>query len=93
MKSPKLSTDVVPIAEFKGKASQWLRRLRETAEPVVITHNGKPAAVMLSPGEYDRLSAHVQFLEPVAAGLADSEAGRTMTTAQMKKRFKARRSG
>ncbi len=91
MKSVKLSEDVVPIGEFKGKAAQWLRRLRAAGSPLVITQNGTPAAVMLSPREYDRIAEQIRFLESVAAGLADAEGGRTMTTAQLKKRLKARR--
>jgi len=91
MKSIKLETNVVSVADFKAHASRWFDRIREDGEPVVITHNGKPAAVVLSPAEYDRLGAQQRLLESVAAGLADAEAGRTMSTAELKKRLRARR--
>jgi len=37
MKSLQISEGIVPIAEFKGQAARWLRRLAETDRPVVIT--------------------------------------------------------
>ena len=61
MENPKLrppvqvSTNVVPIAEFKAHASQMLERIRENHHPILITQHGKAAAVVLSPEEFDRL--------------------------------------
>jgi hypothetical protein len=49
--------------------------------------------VLLSPAEYDRLQERQRFLESVAAGIKDADAGRTMTTAQLRRRLAARRSG
>ena len=89
----RVSQDVVPIGEFKAQASRWLGHARETGQPVLITQNGRPAAVLLSPVEYDRLQERQRFLESIAAGLEDAEAGRTMTTSEVKRRLAARRRG
>ena len=91
MRPIKISEDIVPIGEFKAQAARWLKRAGETAQPVVITQNGKPAAVLLSPAEYDRLQDRQRFLESVAAGIEDAEAGRIMTTSELKARLAARR--
>ncbi|QRK10851.1 type II toxin-antitoxin system Phd/YefM family antitoxin [Archangium violaceum] len=48
--------DLLPIADFKARASEVVRRLREHRRPVVITQSGNPAAVLLSPEEFDRLT-------------------------------------
>lgn len=92
MKPLRISEDIVPIAQFKGEASRWLRRVTESKQPVVITLNGKPAGVLLSPAEFDRILERARFLESVAAGLADAEAGRVMSTAALRKRLAKRRS-
>jgi len=78
---------IVPIAEFKAQAPHVLRRLAETGEPILITQNGKPAAVLLAPAEFDRLQEREEFLESVASGLADAEAGRTISAAQLRRRL------
>jgi prevent-host-death family protein len=56
-----------------------LRRLREDGRAVVITQHGRPAGVLLAPEEYDRLREHDRFVSSVHEGLADAEAGRTIT--------------
>jgi len=89
--SPMWSPDGREIAEFKGQAAHWLRRLAETGEPVVITQNGRPAGVLLSPSEFDRLQERQRFLESIAKGLADAEAGRLMETRELKRRLVVKR--
>ena len=76
MKPLRVSRDIIPIARFKSQASRILRQLREDQRPIVVTQNGKPAAVLITPEELDRLQEHERFLTAVQEGLADSEADR-----------------
>lgn len=78
MKTLQVSEDILPIGKFKTRASQVLRKLREAQRPIVITQNGKPTAVLITPEEFDRLHERERFLEAVREGLADSEAGRVI---------------
>ena len=52
-----VSAGIVPLGEFKANAARFLRRLHESAAPMVITQNGRPAAVLLTPDAYDALVA------------------------------------
>lgn len=87
MKPLRVSQDIVPMAEFTGQAAHWFRRVAENNQLVVITQNGKPAGVLLSPAEFDRLVERERFLTDVAAGVADLNAGRTVTTDELKRRL------
>ena len=59
---------------------------------MVITQNGRPAGVLMSPADFDRLPERHRFLESVAAGIADAEAGRVMSTGELTRRLaRARR--
>ena len=91
MRALKVAEDIVPVGEFKGQAAHWLRHAAESGQPVVITQNGKPAGVLVSPREYDRLTERQRFLESVALGLADAEAGRTMNTKELLRQLEERR--
>ena len=91
MRAFKVAEDIVPVGEFKGQAARWLRHVAESGQPVVITQNGKPAGVLVSPSEYDRLTERQRFLESVALGLADAEAGRTMNTKELLRQLEERR--
>jgi prevent-host-death family protein len=85
MKPLHVSEDILPIADFKTRASEVVRQLRAHRRPVVITQSGKPAAVLLSPEEFDRLTYRARFMEAVGEGLADAEAGRVLTDAALGK--------
>lgn len=87
MKPLRVSQDIVPMAEFKGRAAHWFRRVAENNQPVVITQNGKPAGVLLSPAEFDRLVERARFLSDVTAGVADLDAGRVVTTQELERRL------
>lgn len=87
MRILRVSEDVVPVGQFKAQAKKWLARASQTGQPLIITQNGRPAAVMLSPAEYDRLTEHERFLASVSAGLADAEAGRLHTTDEVRRRL------
>ena len=71
-----MAEDIVPLADFKSRTSQLLRKMREDQRPLVITQNGKPAAVLITPEDFDRIRERERFVEAVSAGLADSAAGR-----------------
>ena len=75
--------DIIPIAELKANMSEIVRGLDERPRPLVVTLNGKPAAVVMSPREYDLLSYKSRFIEALSEGLADVEAGRTYDADQV----------
>ena len=55
MKEVQISDGIVPLGEFKAQAARLLKRIGESGQPMVITQNGRPAGVLLSPREYDRM--------------------------------------
>jgi prevent-host-death family protein len=69
--------DIIPIAELKANMSDIVRGLDARPRPLVVTLNGKPAAVVMSPKEYDLLAYQSRFVEAVRDGRADVEAGLT----------------
>jgi prevent-host-death family protein len=72
----KVSENIVPLSEFKAHAAEWLKKIARTGAPVIITQNGRAAAVLVSPGEFDELAERARFLRAVADGMADAEEGR-----------------
>jgi len=43
----------LPLAEAKAKLSRLVDRVEKTDEEVMITRNGRPVAILVSPDEYD----------------------------------------
>jgi len=85
-----VAEDIVPIAEFKSKISEVVRRLDGRPRPIVITLNGKPAAVVMSPREYDRLLYNQRLMASVADGLADDASDNVITTDELLARMRSR---
>lgn len=89
MKALKISQDVVTLAEFKSQAATLLERVGTSSQPLLITQNGKPAGVLLSPAEFDRIQEQetARFIASVDRGLIDVENGNVLTSAQAKSRL------
>ena len=85
MKPITLSQDIVSLSDFKNKASKMLNEIRRSRRPVVITQNGKAAAVLISPSDYDLLSEQVRFVDAVKRGLADVQNGRIISDSDLGK--------
>jgi len=91
VKEVQVSDGIIPLGEFKAQAAKFLKRLGESGQPMVITQNGRPAGVLVSPKEFDRIQERQRFVESIAAGMADAESGRVVDTAELKRRLKVRR--
>ena len=91
MKTISITNDIVPIAEFKTNISKWFKSLKATGHPLIITQNGKPAGVLLSPEDYDALVYKKSFLDSVGKGIADAESGKTLQTNEVRMALKTRR--
>ncbi len=76
MSNLQISEDILPLGQFKAHASRLLKSINNHNRSIVITQNGKPAAVVLSPSEFDRLNSQSHFMSAVQQGLNDEQAGR-----------------
>ena len=85
-----VADDIVPIGELKTHLSEKIRELRGRRRPLVVTQNGKAAAVMLAPEEFDRLATQARFVAAVQDGLADLDAGRVISDEDLGRRLDAR---
>jgi len=92
MKTFSVTNDIVPIAEFKKSISKWFKSLQDAGHPLIITQNGKPAGVLLSPNDYDELVYRKSFLDSVGRGISDAESGRTYRTEEVRAALAAKRS-
>ncbi len=66
---------IVPFTEARARLTELLDEVEARHEHVVITRNGRPAAVVLSTEEYEALEETLEILqdEETLAALRDSE--------------------
>ena len=74
----RVAEDIVPLSDFKARASELLKKISKTGAPIIITQNGRAAGVLLSPAEFDVLTERARFVNAVAEGIADIESNRVV---------------
>jgi prevent-host-death family protein len=73
-----ISRDIHPLTDFKRKTSDFLRQLKETGNPVVLTINGKAELVVQDAASYQRLfdlAERLETIEAVKEGIASADRG------------------
>ena len=86
-------TDVHPITEFKRCTPEFVKRLRETGRPEVLTIDGRGELIVQHAVAYQRLVELVERAEALAGvrrGLEDIHTGRTMTLDEFEGRLRKR---
>lgn len=87
-------TDTQSLAEVKAHLSAYVDRVESQHERVVITRNGRPAAMLISPDDLDALEDTLDLLsDPEAmAQIAEAEgdvaAGRVTTGDELRAKYR-----
>ena len=91
MKEISVLNDIVPLGEFKAELSKWMRSVQQSGQPVIITQNGRPAGVLLSPKDFDELRQSKLFIDSVRRGVEDASSGRVFDTERLRQELEKRR--
>ena len=87
----------VGVRELRSNLSQLLSDVADRRDHVLVTRNGRPAAVLVPIDEYDALEETAEVLsDPDAlaaleAGLGELERGETITLDDLRRELVARR--
>ena len=74
-----IATDIQSLTEFRRGSALMIRQLRKSKRPMVLTVNGKAAAVVQDAEAYQRLldiAARADATEGIRQGLEDARRGR-----------------
>ena len=88
-----LPKDIQSLTTFRRQSSDFLKQLKKTKRPVVLTVNGKAAAVVQDAEAYRRLldlAARADVEEAVRQGLDDVKRGRTRPVREFFAEFEAK---
>ncbi|UCF95444.1 MAG: type II toxin-antitoxin system Phd/YefM family antitoxin [Desulfobacterales bacterium] len=91
MKPINISQNIVSLSDFKNKASKMLHEVQSSHRPLVITQNGKAAAVLISPADFDLLTEQIRFVDAVQRGLTDVQNGRVLPDENLDKELQSSR--
>ncbi len=75
-----ITKDIQPMTTFRNHSAAFLEHLRQTKRPMILTVNGKAAAVVQDAEAYQHLldlAAEANVAEGIRQGREDVEYGRT----------------
>lgn len=91
MRNISVSSDIIPVGQFKSNLAKYLKDIQIRKNSLIITQNGKPAGVLISPKEFDELRETKLFIDSISRGLTDLEKGEILTTSQIRTELKKHR--
>jgi prevent-host-death family protein len=77
-----LNRDIHSLTDFKKHTPEFLKQLKDTGDPVVLTINGKAEIVVQDAASYQKLldlAEEARVIEGIRRGLEDVKAGRTIS--------------
>jgi len=81
-----LDQDVKPISEFRANAALLVKQVQRTRRPLVITQQGRSAAVLLDVSEYEKLLAKLELLQDIHTGEDQIDNGQGITHSAARKK-------
>ena len=86
-----IGKDIQSLSDFKRNSREFLERMRNTGNPVVLTINGRAEVVVQDAVSYQKLVDYIdemEALEGIRRGVADVEAGRVTPLEKFEKDFR-----
>ena len=87
-----ITKDIQPMTTFRNRSADFMKRIRETGRPMVLTVNGKAAAVLQDAESYQHLldlAAQANADEGIRQGLEDMKTGQTRPAPEVFRELRA----
>lgn len=81
-----INRDIQSLSNFKRNTPEFLRQLKETGEPVVLTINGKAELIVQDAGSYQKLmeiAERSHELESLRVSIEEMKAGKVRPIEEM----------
>lgn len=88
-----IKTDIHSISDFKRKTPDFVKRLKKTGKPVVLTMNGRAQVVVQDAESYQNMLdilERVKDIDAIREGLSDIDQGNTLSLNAFDKEMKRR---
>ena len=70
---------IEPVTVLKTKSAELIRQARETGQPIIITQNGKPTAVLQDVESFQRQREALTLLKILAKGDQEISEGKVLS--------------
>ena len=88
-----ITKDIQSMTTFRNNSAEFLEHIRQTKRPLILTVNGRAAAVLQDAESYQRLldiAAEASAAEGIRQGLEEVAAGKARPALEVFAEFRAR---
>jgi prevent-host-death family protein len=85
-----LADDIHSLSEFRSKTAGFISQVHSTKRPLVITQNGKSAAVLLDVGEYEDMVEKIEMIQDIRIATEQIVSGRGVAHEKAHKTLRAK---
>jgi prevent-host-death family protein len=89
-----ITKDIQSLTTFRRRSGEFLKQLKKSKRPVVLTVKGKAAAIVQDAEAYQKLldiAAQAKAIEGIRQGLEDVSEGRVLPAREFFAEFETRR--
>jgi prevent-host-death family protein len=88
-----ITRDIQSLTNFRRRSSEFMKQLKKSKRPVVLTVKGRAAAIVQDAESYQRLldiAARADAAEGIRQGLEDARTGKTRPAREFFDEFEAK---
>ena len=86
----KVDTDIKPVSEFRANAAELIEQVKTSGRPLVLTHRGRSAAVVVDAVDYEQMVEEIELLRDVQTAIRQIAAGKGIANGTAKKELRRR---
>jgi len=87
MQKLKIDEDIRSLSEVRNSMANFIKHVRNTKRPVIITQHGKGVAVLLGANEFEAMQEKIELLSDIQISLNQLEKGGKISHRDAKKKL------
>ena len=87
MKRIVLDQDIHSVSDFRAHANSYVKQIKQTGRPFVLTQNGKSTAVVLDVIEYENLLEELELAREIRKARIEIKKGETFSHQEVKEKL------
>jgi len=85
MQRLKIDQDIKPLSDVRISIASYIKQVRDTKRPMIITQHGKGVAVLMDASEYENMQERLELLTDVQTSLGQIANGQGIAHEDAKK--------
>ncbi|NHZ85592.1 MAG: type II toxin-antitoxin system prevent-host-death family antitoxin [Planctomycetia bacterium] len=87
MRHINIEDDIKPLSEFRANSANFIKQIKDTKRPLILTQHGKSTVVLVDVAEYQATIEKLELLQEIQTAERQISEGKILSNEQVKKRI------